>query len=128
VQDLLFAARMKGKKFTFIAQFDEYFQREHIDIYLNENGELEVPSWEDGDERWETTGLVHLKTRAVVMTEKEYNKMLTHYEDDWFDWETVIECLQEYEEELRQEFENMTAEENLAEEDLAVEKSTDGTE
>jgi len=85
----------KGKKFTFNPLYNEYFQSDYSNFELLEEGELQVPKWNNNDERWETTGIVCLKDSAKIMTEDEYNKLTSHYEDDWWNWEDLFILFEE---------------------------------
>ena len=81
---------MKGKSFSVLIITVEQYQRTFIKFSLDENGEHKTPSWDDDDERWDTEGFVILKDKGKAMSKKDYDMLLVHYEDDWYDWEDVF--------------------------------------
>ena len=79
------ALGLGGKKFNVLIENNEYFQSTYVTFRLDNDGTLEVPIWEDEDERWEIYGVIILKDKAVIMSKDEYNRLSIHYEDDWDD-------------------------------------------
>lgn len=84
-----------GKKFSVSIENNEYFQSTYVTFCLDDDGSMEIPTWEDDDERWETYGVVVLKDKAVVMSKVDYDHLSVHYEDDWYDWEDICIILTE---------------------------------
>lgn len=82
-------------KFTIIVESSGMTQSTYVYAKETEDGDIQVPSWEPYDPRWENSGIVISLSSGSEVTHKEYEAMSRYYEEDWMDWNDVCEALKE---------------------------------
>ncbi len=80
----------KGRNFDVIIESSGHCQATYHHFFWCDDGSLQIPNWDDHDERWTDEGIIFLDCGAVAMSKKEYDSMSSHFEDDWLSWDEVL--------------------------------------